>query len=789
MPEDKSSASIAGRFRRLGVWKDLGIKIAIAVVLTLFVALMFPRGETINLDYKVGLVWAQKDLIAPFSFPIFRDEREYAADVENAKKKVFLVFQRDTQRVEEEVGKLNRVFDQLGGALVLRQQYKRSVKDHRPSEAVDSADFVTAAGGLEVPFLEKEWEAIASLAAERPQSGAGTQLEELKQSLVRAIREYYRVGILDRPKAAVALDKVALRKGTLEEIVPVSHLYDQNDLLTMLEDDLLRHFPSKSIAVEIGYKIGVLHIIPNLKFDRSATDLAITAAVETVPRTIGFVQENERIVSKHERITADAKLKLESFLRARAERGPESDIAAQFLGITFHVVLVVMLYGIYLYLFRKRIIRNNRLLTLIALLIMLECSFAYITRELNVTGPVEYLILVPVASMLLTIIFDSRVGFYGTVIIAFLVAGVRGNDYSIALSSLIAGALSVYSVRDMKSRTQIFRSLGFILFGYALTIVALALERFESAGVVVEQLAYASGNAVISPVLTFGLLVFFERVFKVTTDLTLIELSHVDHPLLRMLAERAPGTYHHSLAIANLAEAGAVAIGANGILARVGAYFHDIGKIEKPTYFVENQKTSRNRHDKLSPRMSSLIISAHVKDGMALAQEYHLPEEVIDFIPQHHGTTLIEYFYNKALRLAEGSEDETKIDEIKDQDYQYPGPKPQTKETGILMLADTIEATARSVEEPTPQKLEVLIDEMIKKRFMEGQLDECPLTLKDLTKIRAAFLNVLVGTYHSRVKYVETGKAKPSKQEQVAQTSTTPHDNRLTRTINEIDKQ
>jgi putative nucleotidyltransferase with HDIG domain len=397
------------------------------------------------------------------------------------------------------------------------------------------------------------------------------------------------------------------------------------------------------------------------------------------------------------------------------------------------------------------------------------------------------LILVPAASMLLTIIFDSRVGFYGTVVIAFLVAGVRGNDYSVALSSLVAGALSVYSVRDMKNRTQIFRSLGFIALGYALVIVALALERFESAGVVIEQLTFASVNAIISPVLTYGLLIFFERVFKVTTDLTLIELSHFNHPLLRLLAERAPGTYHHSLTIASLAEAGAVAVGANEILTRVGAYFHDVGKIEKPTYFVENQKTSRSRHDKLAPRMSSLIISAHVKDGIALAQEYHLPEEVIDFIPEHHGTTLIGYFYSKALRLAQSSDDETKIDEIKDQDYQYPGPKPQTKETGILMLADAIEATTRTLEDPSPQKLEVAIDEVIKMRFAEGQLDECPLTLKDLTKIKAAFLNALVGIYHSRVKYPDTGKPKVIKQDQPVPESTP--DERLARTIKEIDKQ
>jgi len=204
---------------------------------------------------------------------------------------------------------------------------------------------------------------------------------------------------------------------------------------------------------------------------------------------------------------------------------------------------------------------------------------------------------------------------------------------------------------------------------------------------------------------------------------------------------------------------------------------------------VENQKTSRSRHDKLSPRMSSLIISAHVKDGVALAREHGLPQEVVDFIPQHHGTTLIEFFYNKALRLAEGSPDETKIDEIKDLDYRYPGPKPQTKETGILMLADAVEATARTVEDPSPQKLEVAIDEIIKKRFMDGELDECPLTLKDLTKIKTAFLNVLVGIYHARVKYPEPDKPKSTTRGQAPSSDDSGETQRPSRKTQEMGNQ
>jgi putative nucleotidyltransferase with HDIG domain len=217
------------------------------------------------------------------------------------------------------------------------------------------------------------------------------------------------------------------------------------------------------------------------------------------------------------------------------------------------------------------------------------------------------------------------------------------------------------------------------------------------------------------------------------------------------------------MTMASLAEAGAAAVGANPVLARVAAYFHDIGKIVKPTYFVENQKGSRNRHDKLAPRMSSLIIAAHVKDGMALAQEYALPEEIVDFIPMHHGTTRIDYFYNKARQLAERSDDETKIDEINEQDYRYPGPRPQTKETGIMMLADSVEAAVRSIDEPTPQRLEDTINELFRRRLEEGELDDSPLTMSDLKHIKEAFLGILVGIYHVRVKYPPTERRKVRK--------------------------
>jgi putative nucleotidyltransferase with HDIG domain len=807
VPDEHTQTFSLGKLRSLKSSSDLIAKLTIAIGLVLLLAVMFPRGEAIELEYKTGAVWAQQDLFAPFSFPINRDTREYERDVAEARESVYPVFMRDETTTQTQLENLEGFFGRLQEAVNAREKFRSSRQQHLSTALSDSSFFSRLSSQLDVRFFEHEWELLSRL--------SGVRLEEMRTVVVRSASRYLQRGILNIDKKTFTRPELALRKGTVEEIIPLAMFFDQNEIVTQLDNDLIAFYRQENDTVDIAHKIGIIHLVPNVEFNEAATQLAMKAAIESVPRTIGFVQEGDRIIGRNERITPEAKQKLSSLQKARLERGTVASGPLQYVGVVFHVAIVLSLYALYLNLFRKRIFGNNRRLALIALLILMEGFFAYLTRIVNVATPVEYLIVVPAASMLLTIIFDSRVGFYGTVVIAYLVAGIHGNDYSVALASLVSGALSVYTVRDVRNRTQIIRSLGFIFLGYALTIVSLAFERIESLSVVLEELTFALANSVISPILTFGLLIFFEKYFKVTTDLTLIELGHFNHPLLKLLSEKAPGTYHHSMSMANLAEAAAATVGANEVLARVGAYFHDIGKVEKPTYFVENQKGTRNRHDKLAPRMSSLIIQNHVKKGISLAREHNLPEEVVDFIPQHHGTTRIDYFYRKAMMLAENSDDETKIDEINENDYRYPGPKPQTRETGILMLADSIEAAARTLEDPSPQKLEVLIDDLIKKRFEEGELDECPLTLKDLTKIKKAFLGVLVGVYHGRVKYPETEKEKPTtredqeqqvhpllkpedeKQQQASPAVTnidaegvsTPGDERLARTIKSIDQQ
>ena len=348
--------------------------------------------------------------------------------------------------------------------------------------------------------------------------------------------------------------------------------------------------------------------------------------------------------------------------------------------------------------------------------------------------------------MLITLLFNSlELSFIFALFISFLSASIDGGNFNIGLtlfiSSLTAGML-IYRIRR---RFQIIQA-GFFA-GLIQFIVAFIMEKEQSFFVLLDfnLLETCLFTGVVSSFIVLGILPVFEYVFKVVTNISLLELSDFNHPLLRKMILEAPGTYQHSLVVANLGEAASESIGANSLLARVGAYYHDIGKIVKPDYFVENLVNYKDVHKNLKPSISKLIIFNHVKDGVELALKHHLNPKIIDFISQHHGRTLVYYFYQRAKEL----EPEGKHEE----EYRYPGPKPQVKEIAIVALADTIEALSRTLEEPTPSRIEEMVREVVKKRFMEGELDESGLTLKELEKITQSFIRILNAIFHTRINY------------------------------------
>ncbi|MCL6595082.1 MAG: HDIG domain-containing protein [Firmicutes bacterium] len=394
----------------------------------------------------------------------------------------------------------------------------------------------------------------------------------------------------------------------------------------------------------------------------------------------------------------------------------------------------------------------------------------------RLVAPVSgYLVPVSAASILAAILVDARVATLFTVVLGLMTTVALGLDVSATAVDTVAGLAAVVAVADIRDRLAAPRALlyaavgglgaglGFVLLGDVESGVGLAPW---------VALGWSAAGSLLGVILSFGSLPLFEQFLGVLTPVRLIELANPNQPLLRRLLMEAPGTYHHSVVVANLAEAAAEAVGANGLLARVGAFYHDVGKLRRPFFFVDNQFGAPNPHDRLAPSVSAAIIMAHVKDGVAIAAEAGLPPPVLDLISQHHGTTRVEFFWRKARDEAEAGGGEGP--QPQEEAFRYPGPKPASREAAILMLADTSEAAARALPRPTPARIEARVRALIRDRLADGQLDEADLTLRDLDRIAATFTQVLAGVFHSRVPYPDNERGVPDSGEEEAAASGTP---------------
>lgn len=718
------------------------VKILIGLASVILITFMFPRGESIESELTIGSIWTHEDLISPISFPIKKDIKDYQAEIKVAEASVYPVFVKNENasiRSEDSLKFYNSFIQNL----------------------IDESFNSDTSSNINTTFLTDDaFNFLRNLRRRDrvPQDEKYFSLRRFFSLADEILASIYKSQIIRIPDEINRNDSIAVRTGNIDRLEPADKHLNILDSKTRIEAIVQQSgFTSEITSVLVEY---VSHFIfPTLVYSQDKTDEEITQARNNVSKYSGIVNENERIVAKHDRITRDIKLKIDSYKEAKGEKIGYSGDWLQMIGKGLHIAFLLSLLTIYLFLFRKKIFYDNQKIFLLSINIIFLSFMTFLINQISVNAPVQFFIFIPAASMLITIIFDSRVGFYSTVIIALVTGAIKGNDYTFMAMNLFAGALSVYTVRDIKNRSQIFRSFLYILLAFVISISAFGLERFASAENILIEYAFAATNALISPVLTYGLLIFFEKIFNITTDLTLLELSNFDRPLLRDLAREAPGTFNHSLTIGTLAEAASEKVGANPLLARVGAYYHDIGKSLAPQNFVENQ-VNNNLHENLSPEESAGLIIKHVFDGINLAKKNDLPQEIIDFIPMHHGTTTMSYFMEKAKKLY----GEEKVNADK---YKYPGPKPNTKETAIIMLADGCESAVRSIEDADPVKVENLVNKIINSRIEDGQLDESPITFSDVSKIKDAFKSILLGQHHRRIRYpqqdeMEKGEEKPS---------------------------
>ncbi|NLC07911.1 MAG: HDIG domain-containing protein [Syntrophomonadaceae bacterium] len=488
---------------------------------------------------------------------------------------------------------------------------------------------------------------------------------------------------------------------------------------------------------------------PSLVLNQEATDRLIEEAQSKVLPVQMNIKQGQIIVRKGDPVTAED---LEILRQLGLLRLKSAWITLG--GLALLVLLVMAVCLIFLRQYHYEVLKNEPLMILLCLLVFITLLAARAVSAINISDRPEaastigYLIPMAAGSMLISILVDCRIGVLGTIIMSIFVGIIAGGqDISFVVVALISGLVGVYSVSKVNQGWDLAK--GGILVGgvNVLVVVALSLMAYESTVISVLWGAfYGLLNGLLSGIVAIGILPYLETIFGITSTIRLLELVNPNHPLLKRLLLEAPGTYHHSIVVGNLAEAAAEAVGAQPLLVRVGAYYHDVGKLKRPYFFIENQLGSENPHDKIAPSLSSLIITSHPKDGVELAQQYRLPQVVCDIISQHHGNSLVSYFYQKAR-------EQDQYDSVQESTYRYDAPKPQTKEAALVMLADSIEAAVRSLQKPTPGRIEGLVRRIVKERLNDGQLEECDLTFKDVNLITEAFLRILNGMHHNRSEY------------------------------------
>lgn len=477
-------------------------------------------------------------------------------------------------------------------------------------------------------------------------------------------------------------------------------------------------------------------IKPNRTLDIETTQQKVEEASEQVEDVV--IKEGQIIVERSQRIDKKSYELLKKTGLIKEENGIDYGVI---LGsIIFIIAIEIIVIG-YLYIFERKVFYNTKLLAIVSVIFL---SVILISQLLSTIS--GYLIPISIATMLVSIMVNPKFAILLNVVLSIVLGISTSSEISVIVVSLLGGVGGAFASVNTQQRYNIIIT-GLIVSGInVLTIIGFGLVNNLEVNEFLRRVIYGFTNGIFSSIVAIGSLPLWESIFGVLTPLKLLELSNPNQPLLKRLLLEAPGTYHHSVLVGNLSESAAEVVNANPLLTRVGAYYHDVGKLKRPYFFKENQVMGDNPHDKINANLSTLVITNHAKDGVSLAKSYKVPREITDIINQHHGTTLVAYFYHKALNEEDG-------ENIEEERFRYEGPKPQTKEAAIIMLADSVEAAVRSMSAPNKGKIEVMVRNIIKSKLNDGQLDECSLTLKDLNNIGTAFTNVLMGIYHQRIEY------------------------------------
>ena len=699
-----------------------GLRILLVVVLVGFVIALFPpKGAPVLGSYFEGLVLSDP-VIAEISFTVPKSASELQRDRSDAAAGVPPTFRYRPEATDSMRLSLNRFFDQL-----------------------DSLAYLEDEEVLRVFLLDQ------SLNASTEQASSLLDIETrrlLRDNALLGAQEYALQGIVDAGQAReLNTDRVLIQDPGIEDRRSISseEILIGGDFHSRVADKIAGE---SSELREFLRLVMIRNTIYSLVFDAVVTEADREQARQAVPQIKGNVVEQEAIVRANEPITAEDLERLTAYgneLR-RIEFLEESGLQLRLiLGAFLMSLTIIGIFSVLLHLVRPAIYASMRSLLLLSGLVMIYFLVARIVGAYGL--PVE---LLPISFVILpvAVLWDSRFALLLGFVMTFLTVAqppFYASSQVLFLTMVGAGAAAL-SVRVLRRRAQTLVFATVISAGYAIVLLALTFLEQKTLSDLMTSAMWTTLNAFLSAFVAMGFVTMFEWFTGITTDQTLLEWADPNRPLLRRLSQEAPGTYAHSVNAANLGESAANAIGAHGLLVRIGMYYHDAGKVLKPQYFIENQPEGLNPHDSLEPVLSAAIVKEHVTEGARLAKESNLPVVIQDFITEHHGTQFISIFYNQAIER-NGKEKVTK------QDFTYPGPKPQSKETAIAMMADSIESATRVLQEPNAKRLRNLVEKIIQNKQEEGQLDDSPLTLAEITILKEAFANSLASIHHQRIEY------------------------------------
>ena len=675
---------------------DLFGKIVLFALMIGVLITIFPREGKFRYEYQKGKPWQHADLIAPVDMAILKPEAELQNEINEALKESRPYFKRDHEVVASQTNNLINSFNKL------KDKGNESL-DFRNSEQLDPLAFM-----LEImDFIYTR--GVIGLTSEIENKPADFEIFEVdgNQATKKPISEYFTIRTAGQ---------------------------------------YINTKTSQGSNVPIAIRELLLNTLrQNIIYDAANTKRAQDAMINEIPETRGMIQSGEKIISRGELVNSEKFQILESLRRDyQSKLGSDFQYEKILLGQFILIGLTVVVFILFMLSFRRDIFTDNQKMLMLLLVILMMVSAASVT----IKAQPDLLQLLPfcLVPIIVRVFYDTRIAFFVHVITLILTGFMVPSGFEFLFQQLTAGVIAIISVAEFRRRSQFFLTALAVFATYSLVYIGMLLIQDGSIQNINYTLFLLYGGSAALTLFSYPLIFLFEKLFGQVTDVTLMELSDTNSPLLRQLSLHAPGTFQHSMQVANIAESAIYEIGGNTLLVRTGALYHDIGKMDMPMYFIENQLSEMNPHDELSYEESAKIIISHVVKGIEKAKKHKLPEVLIDFIRTHHGTRMAEYFYNRQKIDFPGKD-------LNEADFRYPGPPPFSKETSVLMMADSVEAASRSMKSYTAESISSLVETIIDKQIEMKQFVNSDLTLKDITRIKKILKKKLMSIYHVRIEY------------------------------------